>query len=60
MTVSSAAAVFEFSVHRRAVPAETPRHIIDTRTSCAHRLDPDALVGTEPLCHTENLHRFGR
>ena len=48
----AAGAAFEFSIHRRAVPAETPRHIIHAQTGCAHRLGPGALVGAEPLCHT--------
>ena len=47
----------QLPLHRRAVPAQTPRDARRAEPRLGHRLDPSALVETQSPCHTENLHR---
>ena len=52
-----AAGTGQLPLHRRAVPAQTPRDARRAEPRLGHRLDPSALVETQTPRHTENLHR---
>ena len=46
----------QLAVDRHRVPVKASSCLLDADALRVHRLDPSALVETEPACHTENLH----